>query len=275
MNQRFDRVAINSPAGSCTFLKRLPKRLVRYDPNDVLRVPKHYENDFLAQDEERVIISRQILREAAFMAADDEPSDPSESLEDVHAFVPFHTTPSVRDQKSPEGLTVTLVKDESLKWQNHILEGIASVFNGIHSEHNSCQNCATLERKLNELSCDIEFLRGLDKKDSGNPAENDIKTCKQCVHMAKNAFSEKEELISLHKQQMKSIMRERVSRMLRIDQRLYRNHLLSVVFHHNRLSTNKQWNPSLVSLQIDVASSVAKLRYKNGKKWHCNTRLKI
>jgi hypothetical protein len=64
---------------------------------------------------------------------------------------------------------------------------------------------------VNELACDIEFLRGLDQNDRENPAVNDAKTCKRCDQVAKKAVEEKKELISLHEQQMKKSMLQRVS----------------------------------------------------------------
>lgn len=156
---------------------------------------------------EKKRISRQVLKEAAFMAdvTDDEPKASSVVPDDSSLSIKVEA----KSSSSPVGLTVTAVNSDELKRkQGHLFQGLAAIFKG-DQDQLSCQSCESLERKLHAALCDVEYLRfarlQLMNKDFDEQDDFGLHT---------ESSQELEEIERRHKQHIQALVAENVSYLL-------------------------------------------------------------
>jgi hypothetical protein len=160
--------------------------------------------------------SHQILSEAAFMTPEDtsEPTPSQLRSDDVY--------PIVSSRSSPEGLIVTTIAAkprptvQDLSSTNH-LNRLAAIFTG---EREPCQSCISLEKKLDEVYDDLEYMRSVALQQQQEQASsaalqhhtvNECSVCGSHKPYAADAAHELRELVQRHKQVVEALVSERVS----------------------------------------------------------------
>lgn len=175
-------------------------------------------------------LTHQILSEAAFMAQPQKvPSDPmlqSYRTQDITSnTASISALPTGRhNRNTPEGLivtTTTLKARPKLELkepqnQNHHLNRLASIFAG---ERQPCQSCISLEKKIDAVHDDLEYMRSValqQQKNSrthhhSNDTDCACATCLPTVTTKPSATSatELQELVKRNKHVVDSLMSER------------------------------------------------------------------
>lgn len=166
-------------------------------------------------------LSHQILSEAAFMT---EVADPVTLLIDE-----VHSKVAPRNRTSPEGLIVTAIVEKprpppqhhnSSSNNHHLNHRLAAVFPG---DRESCKSCIALEKKLDEVFDDLEYMRSvaLQQEQASTHRKVANNECFQCGSNLRSgsfqpcgntaATNELQELAQRHKQVVEALLSERVS----------------------------------------------------------------
>lgn len=153
-----------------------------------------------AQREEAEAISRQVLREAAFMA--EEEQEEARVDDSNHKNVSPESSPPESECahcESPEGLIVhtTAANEEDPLLQRYRLM----------PETTSCQRCSDMERTLEAMRDDVEYMRLLAMKQHADGC-----TCAKCHPRHHRAYPL--DLAETHKRQVQALLKEKVRLLL-------------------------------------------------------------